>query len=251
MPSEDIRFTIDKYLESLNFNLTKDNLLYCLETFTNNRKNLTISGKVKIQKTSFIDQDIRGIDLNKFDITQARFINTKVDKEQFNYILTYAKKGLTDIRGIDIKGLDLIDLNLYNIDFTGVSFEQVKLDRKNIISLQDQLKNKKVNLRGADLQGVDLSGGYIVDNELGFNSYCYFDLEDMDFNEVNLQYANLSGAKLNRSNFEGANLNNAKIVATYARYTNMKRASMVGAILKYSDFYHSNFDFANLSNARV
>lgn len=244
-------FTIDKYIQSLDFHFGKENLLYCLEHFVENRKNYTFSGKLKIRHANFSNNDIRGINLDKFDITEAAFSGTKVDKEQFKYILGYAKNGLVSIAGIDIKGLDLLGINLSGIDFSNISFQDVKLDRENINSLEETLKAHKINLIGANLEGIDLSGKNILDNELGFDGFCYFDLRDINFDQVNLQNADLSGAILNGSSFEGANLNNAKIIATYARYTNMKNASMVGAVLKHSDFCYSNFDFADLQNAVV
>lgn len=242
---------IAEYLKSLNYKVTKDNLLYCLSTLQNNRKNMTITGKIKLHNANFSDEDIRDVDLEKFDIKQSIFFNTKIDRSQLSYILTYAKQGLVNILGIDIKGLDLRGLNLYGIDFTDVNFKGVKLDRENIISLYETLKNNKINLRAADLKGINLSGQYIVDGELGLNSFDYFDLSGMRFDGVDLEGANISGANLNDASFEGANLNDARIISSYARHTNMKEASMVGAILKHSDFTYAIFNHANLRNAVV
>src|SRR5687767_14783700 len=99
----DVKTLIAPYLIEKNHHLTKEDLDHCLATFSKVRKNFTHQGKLKIEGTDLSNQDIKGVDLTKFEISNIKIENTKVDRQQFEYILTYAQKGLINLAFIDIR----------------------------------------------------------------------------------------------------------------------------------------------------
>jgi uncharacterized protein YjbI with pentapeptide repeats len=98
-----------------------------------------------------------------------------------------------------------------------------KLTKTDVLALikEAQKKNLVVNLSGAMLHGMDLSG--------------------LNFARGNLSNADLSGAKLSKANFFNANLTN----------TNLMNADLTEADFSFANLLNSKRKDANMSNANL
>jgi uncharacterized protein YjbI with pentapeptide repeats len=231
--------------------IDKTTLVSNEEYFKQNRKNFTKEGKLNYANCNFEGQDLRGVNLSNYDISWCKIKGTKVDRAEFEYILSYYRKGMIDITGVDIHGLDLRGIDLHNLDMFGVDFSNTAIDRSIVIALIDDAKVGRVSLRFTDMSNQDLSGGFIFEPSLGLTGFEYFDLESIDLEGCNFSGANLSGARLDNSNLKGAQFVRAVIKATYARSANFEGANLSNSVLCSSDFTGSNFDHAILTGAEV
>lgn len=98
-----------------------------------------------------------------------------------------------------------------------------------------------LNLRKADLAGIDLSGSRLM---------------QADFTEANLKGANLSGCELTRASFhfanlESANLDKARLSFSDFRRCNLENASMKGAFAAKSNFERAFLKNTDLSDATI
>ena len=92
------------------------------------------------------------------------------------------------------------------------------------------------DLSGADLKGIDLSRGNLVEVSLG-----WADLRKADLSKCDLFDAGLAGANLREANLTGANLNEALL----------REVDLSGADLRWSNLSEANLEGANLSEATV
>ena len=99
---------------------------------------------------------------------------------------------------------------------------------------------ERLNLDGADLQGMDLSG--VI--------FCKASLNGTNFREAELKRANFSGAHIKNANFADAN-----VCETVFENAEIAGADFTGAKLNWADFKNANcestnFAGTNLSHAR-
>lgn len=231
--------------------ISREDLIGNQAYFEQNRKNFTKEGRLNFANSSFKGQDLRGVNLKSFDMSWCKIEGAKVDRDGFEYILSYYKKGTIEIRGVDIKGLDLSGMDLDNLDFEGVDFSNTTIDRGIIIALIDDVKIGRVSIKYTNISGIDLRGAFIHEPVLGLAGFEYFDLADVDLEGCNLSGADLSGARLDGVNFTGANLEGVKMQASYARNAIFSHANMRSAILCSTDFTNAIFDNADLTGAEV
>lgn len=241
----------DWLLQAGDNSIDRDTLVQGEAYFRSNRKNFTREGKLNFANASFTGQDLRGIDLTHYDFSWANFLATKVDKEGFIYLAALAKKGLFNLKGIDIRGISLVGVDLHGIDFDGVDLSNVKFDRTAILSVVDDAKIGRVSLKNIDLSAQDLRGGVVNEPSLGISGFEYFDLEGVNFEGANFVGAELSGARLDGASFKGCNMQGVKMVAAYARNAVFENANLSGAKLCHTDFTGSNFDHATLTGSEV
>ncbi len=241
----------DWLLQANNNSIDRNTLIDGDAYFRSNRKNFTREGKLNFANASFTGQDLRGIDLTRYDLSWANFLATKVDKEGFIYLSGMAKKGLFNLKGIDIRGISLVGVDLHGVDFDGVDLTNVKLDRTAILSVVDDAKIGRVSLKNVDLSHQDLRGGVVNEPSLGISGFEYFDLEGVNFDGANFEKAELSGARLDGASFKGCNMKNVKMVGAYARNTVFENADLSESKLCHTDFTGSNFDHAILTGSEV
>lgn len=103
-----------------------------------------------------------------------------------------------------------------------------------------------INLSYADLSGADLSEVSLRNSNLS----------RANLTNANLSYADLSNAILSGANFTGANLEGANLSYSFAYESNFKNAKMSNAVLHYanlarSSFKWTNLDFSNLTGANL
>jgi uncharacterized protein YjbI with pentapeptide repeats len=114
-----------------------------------------------------------------------------------------------------------------------------------------------ISLRGADLQGADLSQQRAdLSSPFGFDSNVVTKLEaaeleganlqDVDLVEANLEGANLATADLSGANLKGANLQNASLKGANLKGANLEDASLGG----YTILAFANLSGADLSDAQ-
>ncbi len=231
--------------------IDRDTLVNGESYFKSNRKNFTREGKLNFANASFTGQDLRGLDLTKYDFTWANFLATKVDREGFIYLAGYAKRKLFSLKGIDVRGISLVGVDLHGIDFEGVDLTNVKMDRSSILSVVDDAKIGRISLRNIDLSRQDLRGGVVNEPSLGISGFEYFDLEGINFDGANFENTDLSGARIDGASFKNCNMRGCKILAAYARGAVFEGTDLTGSKLCHTDFTGSNFDHAILTGSEV
>jgi hypothetical protein len=84
----------------------------------------------------------------------------------------------------------------------------------------------KINLIGADLRGVDLSGTELRGINLSQANLSYTSMRDADLSYTDLGYASLSGAELYGTNLSYASLSGANLRDTDLSYANLSCADL-------------------------
>ena len=109
---------------------------------------------------------------------------------------------------------------------------------------------ERLNLDGADLQGMDLSGVIFCKASLNGTNFRGAILRETNFREAELKKANFSGAHIKNANFADAN-----VCETVFENAEIAGADFTGAKLNWADFKNANcestnFAGTNLSHAR-
>ncbi|GAA2808200.1 pentapeptide repeat-containing protein [Crossiella cryophila] len=148
---------------------------------------------------------------------------------------------LRNVRFLGGKLLDLTGADLRDVDLTGADFVGWA---------------RKVNLTGADFRGADLTGAQLND----------VDLTKADLRGANVKNANISGATLSGANLTGmdmtglgirelslagANLTEANFAQVDGTQTDLSGADLTRATFTGSSFLDGNFSKAKLSGADI
>lgn len=109
---------------------------------------------------------------------------------------------------------------------------------------------ERLNLDGADLQGMDLSGVIFCKASLNGTNFRGATLRETNFREAELKRADFSGAHIKNANFADANVRE-----TVFESAEIAGADFTGAKLNWADFKNANcestnFAGTNLSHAR-
>lgn len=101
------------------------------------------------------------------------------------------------------------------------------------------------NLRGTELNGIDLSNANLVGVNFRGAELC-----DCDFSEANLQSANLRGADLSGAYLENANLSHSDLQRASLALANLADADLRGANLQQANLSQTNLSHAAVVGAR-
>ncbi|NES86403.1 MAG: protein kinase [Moorea sp. SIO2B7] len=114
----------------------------------------------------------------------------------------------------------------------------VKLDAQGVLSAYHKGRRDfaQQNFNNLNLQQANLSGGIFHQSKLV---------------KVNLQGANLSGADFGRANLSKAVLRDTNLGRAYLSYTNLEGADLRGADLRHAHLSHANLKGANLCGANL
>ncbi|MEO0456813.1 MAG: pentapeptide repeat-containing protein [Cyanobacteria bacterium P01_A01_bin.114] len=107
------------------------------------------------------------------------------------------------------------------------------------------------NLRGADLQGLSLSGINFHNTYLGKANLSRAYLFEADFQSANLRTANLSRCCLIGANLHNAYLANANLRQAYLSYTDLSNAYLHNANLRQTDLKEAILTAAVLTQANL
>ncbi|PSF35400.1 pentapeptide repeat-containing protein [Aphanothece hegewaldii CCALA 016] len=112
-------------------------------------------------------------------------------------------------------------------------------------------KFHKIELRRADLRGLNLSYADLSGADLSYANLREVDLTGANLSEANLNEADLTGANLQQANLEGAYLIKAYLIKTNLKETNLSKAYLTGAYLTKSDCSHANLSGAYLNSSKI
>lgn len=201
-----------------------------------NFKGSILSG-VELSQTSFketniIEASIKEIPIEMFDeigvngilrsIGNVAIVTDKIKE----YKKLYPSKPM-DLRGLDLRGGDLSGLNLY-----GSSLQNSDLSSK--IKQKWSQGSKYQTWHGVTF---NKKGGIeVIINETR--------LEGSDLSFVNFQNANLEGANLKNTNLSDVNLQNANL-----ELANLKKSNLTNADLKGANIKNASFSEADVFNA--
>jgi len=111
---------------------------------------------------------------------------------------------------------------------------------------REENENVAINLREADLQGMDLGGADLqgadlTEADLQKTGLWRTDLQAAELSLANLQKAHLWAADLREASLEGANLREARLGAA-----DLRKADLIGADLRDTYLLYTNLQGANL-----
>jgi hypothetical protein len=119
--------------------------------------------------------------------------------------------------------------------------ELVRRGRKEIAEWRDENRETGLDLRGAELGGLDLVSAPLFGAELvGAN------LSETDLKRSNLRGADLSEANLIRANFSGADLSRTKLVGARLNAATLYQTDLSGADLSQASLTQTDIIRANL-----
>ncbi|GFE70533.1 pentapeptide repeat-containing protein [Chroococcus sp. FPU101] len=109
----------------------------------------------------------------------------------------------------------------------------------------------KIELRRADLRGLNLSYADLTGADLSNANLREIDLRGANLSEANLNEADLTGANLQKANLQGAYLIKAYLIKTNLKESNLTKAYLTGAYLTKSDVSQANLSGAYLNNSKI
>ena len=165
------------------------------------------------------------------------------------YVDHYKEKSLMRIQNENNRFYNLVWLiqeQLIKIDKTCLHYEVAKVDEMFCYYLKQGSK-AGVDLRGANLSGVDLRRGNLQKANLSGVDLRLSYLNDIDLRGANLQKANLENVNLERGNLKDANFEKINLEFANLQDTDLKRADLRGANLREVHMDNANLEVANLS----
>ena len=111
------------------------------------------------------------------------------------------------------------------------------------------LNDERLELENADLSGAKLNNAELNDANLSRAKLNDAKLNDANLSGAVLKYANLNNAELDHANLRGANLRGANLSGAVLKYANLRGANLSGAVLEYANLIGANLRGANLSGA--
>ena len=180
----------------------------------------------------------------KSQIKLAKFLIEAFQQVERRTYAQYIFRWLGERYRVEDK-LDLVNLDLSCQDFRDED------NKRNKIKHFRTKKGKYfvldfVNLTGADLTRVDLTGV-----KLNGSNLTGADLTRADLTEAKLILANLTGADLARADLIGANLTGADLTEAILTVANLTRADLRGADLTRADLRGADLTGADLTGANL
>lgn len=143
---------------------------------------------------------------------------------------------LTVLRGLDAKRKGLVLSFLYEAGIINI-------------------KNRVINLQGANLTNVYLFRAYLRGADLGFTDLTHANLSHADLNHADLTHADLSNANLN-ANLTGAdlsvaNLSDANLSGAHLAHADLSGAKLIRADLHSAFLFKTDLRGADLRDAKL
>ena len=110
---------------------------------------------------------------------------------------------------------------------------------------------QKIQLRRADLRGLDLSRADLRGADLSYSNLRDVNLSGANLSEVYLDEADLSGANLQGTNLQNASLIKAYLMKTNLENANLSQASLTGAYLTKAIVINANLAGAYLNGSKL
>jgi uncharacterized protein YjbI with pentapeptide repeats len=109
----------------------------------------------------------------------------------------------------------------------------------------------RVDLTGADLEGVDLAGADLRKVDLAGAVLWKADLSNANLSQASLRYADVRNANLQHANLEGAHLAAAYLIGTDFRRANCREAFLSRALVNFADLSESDWSFAEFRGSHL
>jgi hypothetical protein len=170
------RETLSEHLSVLaNKVIGIDELAHIINQFGPDWKNYE-GDKIVIRDQNFLGQDIRNFNILPFRFKSCNFEDAIVDTWQFNYLMNHPKKSNVKIEKVNKEHVDFTKLNLEGIDISNWDFSGVKLTLYNLEDMLEFIKDKRVSLVGAIIEGIDYETP-IVDKKTGIQGSARLDIK--------------------------------------------------------------------------
>ncbi|KAI3875505.1 hypothetical protein MKW98_024477 [Papaver atlanticum] len=182
----------DEPKENLNAELTRTDIIKCIQS----------------EKVRFRGLNLSGLDLSKLDLSYVDFSFACLK----NVFFSRANLQCAKFRDVDAGGSIFHNANLRECEFTGAN-------------LQGAL------LAGANLQSANLQDACLIECSFCGADLRTAHLQTADLTNANLEGANLEGANLKGAVLSGANLQGANLQRAYLRHVNLRDTHLVGAKL--------------------
>lgn len=157
----------------------------------------------------------------------------------------------TLLQNISFTGADLRGLDFSLLHFENVHFADAKLSRKEVETLLPHARQKKVFLRGMNVQGADFSARLLNRKDIGIVKLVRVNFENLDLRETNFKNANLGQADFDGANLQGTNFEGALLKGAWLRNCNLVNTDMIGVDLTEAQLENSDLRGADLRNANI
>jgi len=111
--------------------------------------------------------------------------------------------------------------------------------------------NSKIDLKGADLKGVNLAGADLTEAELSGADLTGADLSDTILKNCSLRYANFKNTNLNRADLCSSDLYKTNLTYSKLFMTNLNKAKLINADLSNSKLVDTKLEDADLYNVKL
>ncbi|KQJ96844.1 hypothetical protein BRADI_3g27370v3, partial [Brachypodium distachyon] len=187
------RIAEEKVEESLGAELTRKDVIKCIQTEKVRFRGVNLSGLNLSKLVDFSCGCLEKTNFSHANLHKAKFGEVEASHSSFHYA------------------------NLRECEFVGANLDKSILDR--------------ANLQSANLQDACLTRCSFIETDLRSAHLQSANLTDANLTGANLEGANLKGAKLTGSNLQGANLQRAYLREVDLRETQLAGAKLGGANL--------------------
>jgi uncharacterized protein YjbI with pentapeptide repeats len=212
--------------------------------------------------------DLSEYKLSNANLQEADFSNTDLRKTIFKYAdLREAKFERADLQGADLTGANLQGANLEGAK--GISKDQLLSAKNSKLALYDSEWLKTLNLpqdhnrrvKSKNFENYNLEKANLQEADLWEYSFRRANLQQADLSAAILGRANLEDTDLKRANLEktdlgecnlrGANLQQAKLISADLRNSNLEKTDLTGANIENAKLLGSHLNEANLKGANL
>jgi uncharacterized protein YjbI with pentapeptide repeats len=177
---------------------------------------------------------------------------------------TWRSKALLSITAIIAAGVMFVGFRLFGLELPRRPFDLFRANLSGQWLLGEDLRKanlslatlsnanlSRANLSRANLIGADLSHAHLSGATLSNANLSLADLSDANLGNAGLSGANLSGATLSGANLSGANLSDANLGNAGLSGANLSGATLSNANLRLAGLSGANLSRADLSDANL
>ncbi len=215
-------------------------------TFTNAILHGALFTNSEIRNCTFDNVTLNGARLSGSIIENSSFQTARSEYAQFDScILNNIDLFNAVLKGASFRHAKFNDVNLKNTHIEGSDFDNAQIDTKLLIGKNlFQCKLAFLDFEGCDLRDTNLNDTYLFHAYLNGVNMSNLEFEWVDLRYADLSNANLNGLKIKSGELEYANLNGADL--TNAQFLNLESVDGINfENAKLDGFTMTDFDYTN------
>lgn len=186
----------------------------------------------------------KGRDMSNADFTGSIMVETNFERTNLDYAVLYAcdlrKANFSnaslvraDLRGACLRGAIMANANLAEADLREGSYATYDPEKGLTFTSESEAWQEGVggvDMRGANLGSVKLSGAIAINSNFEDANLSKSTIIRGNLNGANLAGANLAGADLSQCELKNVNLRGANLTGTMMDFSNLENVDMSGAL---------------------